>query len=251
MINYIQRYLKHKLTLYYYSIKRLLYYGQIKNNITTSKRLSYLWPSTPNRTTLIQMLINNNQYKSYLEIGCDKNINFSQINIEKKVGVDPNKGGTFRGTSDEYFKNNKTKFDIIFIDGLHEENQVTLDIINSLSVLNEGGVVLLHDCIPQTFIEQFCPRLQPSWTGDVWKSILKVRQKKELDCATLLIDHGVSIIVKRENSMPLNKIDEKEINFDRFVDCHKEWLNCIEYNELSEWLNQENKSINNIKKLTI
>ena len=46
-------------------------------------------------------------------------------------------------TSDEFFKNNKDQFDLIFIDGLHHYNQVKKDIINSVEVLKDGGIILM------------------------------------------------------------------------------------------------------------
>ena len=69
-------------------------------------------------------MINKNGYSDYLEIGCDQNQLFSKIKIQNKVGVDPSSGGNVRKTSDEFFKDNKNKFDIVFIDGLHIYNQV-------------------------------------------------------------------------------------------------------------------------------
>ena len=63
----------------------------------------------PSRIEIIQSIINKNKYQNYLEIGCDKNENFSKIKIKNKVGVDPLQGGTLRMTSDEYFKKSKEK----------------------------------------------------------------------------------------------------------------------------------------------
>ena len=63
-------------------------------------------------------IINLKKFNNYLEIGCDQDENFSQINIKNKIGVDPKSGGTHRMTSDTFFKNNKDKFDVIFLDGL-------------------------------------------------------------------------------------------------------------------------------------
>ncbi len=83
---------------------------------------------------------------------------FSKIKIEKKIGVDPVSGGTIRDTSDNFFKKNNKKFDIIFIDGLHEYDQVKKDINNSLLFLNDNGVIFLHDCMPMRFINQAVPR---------------------------------------------------------------------------------------------
>ena len=46
-----------------------------------------------------------------------KIINLRNIKISNKVGVDPISGGTLRMTSDNFFKNNETFFDLIFLDG--------------------------------------------------------------------------------------------------------------------------------------
>ena len=89
--------------------------------------------------------------------------------MERKVGVDPYSGGNFRGTSDEFFSKNNEKFDCIFIDGLHEYEQVCRDISNSLKILNKNGIILLHDCLPSTINQQAVPRYKAVWNGDVWK----------------------------------------------------------------------------------
>jgi len=54
----------------------------------------------------------------YLEIGCFNDEVFDSVPLLKhqKVGVDPQKGGTLRLTSDAFFKKNKDIFNVIFID---------------------------------------------------------------------------------------------------------------------------------------
>ncbi|MEK9726952.1 MAG: class I SAM-dependent methyltransferase [Candidatus Margulisiibacteriota bacterium] len=203
-------------------------------------KLNYDWSQYPNRTDLIQSLIQKHNYRSYLEIGCDHNQNFSKIKINKKIGVDPIRGGTFRGTSDEFFKQTKQMFDIIFIDGLHTEEQVLIDIENSLKHLNENGILILHDCIPTSFLEQHVPRIQESWTGSVWRAIVKVRQMEHIDTATIIADHGISIILKRDNINQLPKINSNDLTFSNFSKHHKKWLNCIEYKNINEWISVSN-----------
>ena len=106
------------------------------------------------RYDIINALIKKNKYKNYLEIGVRDNHCFNKIKIKDKSGVDPMKDDwevssqenwdpskvpvKFRMTSDEYFKKHNTKYDIIFIDGLHENEQVYKDIQNSLRCLNKG-----------------------------------------------------------------------------------------------------------------
>ena len=126
-------------------------------------------------------IIDFKKYNSYLEIGCDRNQSFSNIKIEKRIGVDPVEGGTHKMTSDHFFSINKDNFDIIFIDGLHEYTQVMKDIKNSLKVLNKEGIILLHDCLPRTIWNQITPRLNSDWNGDVWKSIVHCRTLENID----------------------------------------------------------------------
>jgi len=51
----------------------------------------------------------------------------------------------FKGTSDKFFKNNSQKFDVIYIDGWHEANQVYKDINNSWDYLNVNGIIICDD----------------------------------------------------------------------------------------------------------
>ena len=83
-------------------------------------------------------------------------------------------------------ENNKnTKFDIVFIDGLHQCEQVVKDINNSIQFLNENGKILLDDIIPLNYDEQLKVPLKHEvrngilktfvpWTGDVWKTLYHI-----------------------------------------------------------------------------
>lgn len=119
------------------------------------------WTSmTHNRVTLVRKLISkvtpSNQCR-YLEIGCAGNKLFNCVDAEFKVGVDPFSGGTHRMTSDEYFSTRNEKFDIVFIDGLHEYHQVKTDVVNALQCVEPGGYIALHDMLPRNWIEANVP----------------------------------------------------------------------------------------------
>lgn len=104
----------------------LVAYQYFGNFYAPTRKNSLLEDYYYNRTSLISFLTNKYQYKTYLEIGCDLNQTFGLINNLYNVAicVDPEKGGTLRMTSDDFFAQNKQKFDIIFIDGLHVASQV-------------------------------------------------------------------------------------------------------------------------------
>lgn len=200
------------------------------------KKLDFNWSEYPNRLEIIQNIITSRKYKKYLEIGCDKNQIFSNIEIDFKIGVDPVQGGNVRKTSDNFFKNNLDKFDIIFIDGLHKYDQVNKDIKNSLKVLNEGGIILLHDCMPKSYLHQAVPRSRMSWNGDVWKNIVEARTNPDLDTYTCFADQGIGIIFNRPNR---NKLIISENNFNKlkfkdFYYNYREYLNIINSEEINK-----------------
>ena len=77
-------------------------------------KIIYNFPSNFNRIDLVDYFIKKNNYSNYLEIGCDQDQLFSKVNIVNKIGVDPSSGGNVRKTSDQFFLENKKKFDIIY-----------------------------------------------------------------------------------------------------------------------------------------
>ncbi len=186
------------------------------------------------RLTIVQDLIKRKKYEKYLEIGCFDDELFKHIGCKKKVGVDPVSGGTVRDTSDNFFKKNDERFDCIFIDGLHKYSQVKKDIQNSLKFLTKGGVILLHDCLPNNYYEQATPRCQWTWNGDVWKAIIECRTKKDIDVYTCYADYGIGVIFKRPNQNLLEypKKNYSQIKFEEYFHNYKKLMNLIEYDDL-------------------
>ena len=135
----------------------------------------------------------------YLEIGVYNNEVFNSIplKIENKFGVDPVRGGNFRMGSDDFFKKySHLKFDVIFIDGLHEYEQCQKDLINSIKFLNNGGYIFLHDLIPLNWRMELVPRIQKKWNGDVWKVAYELHKSKNIKFKIADIDNGVGYFKK-------------------------------------------------------
>jgi hypothetical protein len=153
------------------------------------------------RTEIIQVLINKTQAKKYLEIGMGPGLNFSNIQCDYKICVDPTPTVpvTFSLTSDDFFAQNNETFDIIFIDGLHWSEQVYNDIVNSLNVLNDGGYIICHDMNPHSeFIQRYPqPKSESEWTGDCWKAWVKLRsERNDLNMCVVDTDYGCGVITK-------------------------------------------------------
>ena len=196
--------------------------------------ISFDFSDKPSRMTVVQNIIDQKEYKDYLEIGTFDDELFSSIKCETKVGVDPFSGGTHRMTSDKFFLNNDKKFDCIFIDGLHHYEQVIKDIENSINILSNDGIILMHDCLPVSLGAQSVPRTEMNWNGDVWKAFVEQRTKNFLDCYTCYADHGIGVILKRDNKLLLDlKIKNfKKLRFIDFYKDHKKLMNIVEYEDL-------------------
>ena len=214
-------------------ITKKIYYNIFVENF--SKKISYNFPQDFFRWDLIEYLDNKFSYQSYLEIGCDENQLFSKIKIKNKYGVDPVRGGNIKKTSDDFFNNNQKTFDLIFIDGLHEYDQVKKDILNSLKFLNKNGIVLVHDCLPDCCSKQAVPRYRMTWNGNVWKAIVDLRTDSEIEIFTCEIDQGIAVIQNKQNSaiLQINK-KAKKLTFKDFYNNYKNYMRVISLEELKK-----------------
>ncbi len=93
--------------------------------------------------------------------------------------------------------------------GLHTYEQSFKDVENSLRCLNARGVVITHDCNPQSEAMARPLRLMGyapgsnqqdwgvEWNGDVWKTICRLRSTHDdLNIFVLDCDKGMGIITR-------------------------------------------------------
>lgn len=175
------------------------------NNINEPQVQRYL-NSTLTRTDIIQHLIDltGRDTAVYLELGVFQGENITKIQAAQKFGVDPGAEGivhpmvTHPCTTDEFFEliagHDDIKFDVIFVDALHEYEQAYKDVINSLKHLQPNGYVVMHDCSPTSKLAQDPDRKCVCWNGDVWRSLLRVREEQDIIVHTIDTDFGVAVL---------------------------------------------------------
>lgn len=184
------------------------------------------------RTELIQLLIDKYDLKSYVEIGTQRAANnFDKIRCVWKCSVDPDKNSDAfcKMTSDEYFSYDRLDpktIDIFFIDGFHEREQVTRDINNALRELSTNGFIVVHDCNPVNELVQRVPRESKQWTGDVWKSILDLRDREDLRMYVVDTDWGCAVIQKGNNGFKWIN-GKPELTYENLDKNRREWLNLV------------------------
>jgi len=196
-----------------------------------------------NRDKIINLLVSHFGYKEYLEIGFDNpNRNFNRIRCIIKTSVDNKKASqpTHRMSSDQFFVSipAEKSFDLIFIDGLHEYEQVLRDVKNSLALLNSGGAILLHDCNPPTAWHQRSYQEYQAkrghWNGTVWQAFVDLRSTREdLEMFVVDTDWGVGLI--RRGTQKLLQIPDV-MDYEVFAKNREEALNLISCEAFFAWL---------------
>lgn len=215
------------------------YYGFIKNRYSKNKIL-FKQDVNLTRISIVNHFINNYKNKNslrYLEIGCANNKLFNKVNLNKmaKYGVDPIQGGNIRKTSDNFFRNNKLFFDIIFIDGDHRYFQVQKDIINSIKCLKKNGIILIHDCTPANWESEHVPRFTESWSGDVWKVACELTASFNCFFRVIKCESGIGFL-SISNNFDYKKIDSLQNK--RFNDYYNLYHKKIKFVSFKELLNQ-------------
>lgn len=187
------------------------------------------------RIDVLQLLQKKRNYRRYLEIGCQGDVCFSQIEAEHKVGVDPVSGGTHRMTSDAYFadlakQKLQPEFDLIFIDGDHHHNQVWKDVQNALAILAPKGALVMHDCLPLNRAYE-----KPTWSGTAWRAYAKLRTRPTLEAFVGDFDHGVGLIRFGSNtnivSIP-QSLDK--LTYDDFVKNRERWMRPVSFEQIEK-----------------
>ena len=198
-----------------------------------------------NRLDIINHLINRFCYQRYLEIGVHTGDVLNGCNASYKIGIDPD-FNTYKGnvrvypnSSDDFFDkaSKKIKFDIIFVDGMHESEQVFRDIKNSLAHLSDKGTIVVHDCSPPTewhtrSYEEY-KKTGGDWNGDVYKGYIKAVNSFNVNYFTVNTDWGVGII--HPCGIPIVSIKE-----------YNDTLSWEEFNKNREKADQEIKKAKNL-----
>ena len=185
-----------------------------------------------NRTSFISRALYKFDLENckYLEIGVCTNEVFNSIPLlaKNKIGVDPVSGGTHRMTSDNFFKKNSEKFDVIFIDGLHLYEQCQKDCINALDSLKDNGIIIFHDMLPRNYLEENVPPRQKTWSGDVWKVAVEITNSNNLDFIIANIDRGVGILKPKKNYNYKIMNELKTMDFNEFYDVFYDKLPIVD-----------------------
>lgn len=194
------------------------------------------------RYDIINSFISERGYKRYLEIGTKHGDCLTRVDAPVRISVDPDPQSvaSYVMTSDEFFlmtqltpsMENEFCPDIIFIDGLHEHNQVYRDIENALAILSPGGVIILHDCLPtsEKMQEHHTESQDALWTGDVWKAFVRARAKLPYEMYTINTDFGCGIIdtrIRKRSDTAGMPTDMERMTYEQFLQ-NQHWMNIKE-----------------------
>lgn len=180
------------------------------------------------RGKIINDIFKKYNYTKYLEIGYLEGLTFNQIECTKKVAVDPNPLNdnpcVIKETSDDFFGKNEEKFDVIFIDGYHEKNQVLRDFENSFNFLSENGLIILHDVNPFTI-----EGTKQTGNGDCYQTWMNLFENYKLKTYSNYYD-TIGIFSKKLNSKQI-KLELKEFSWSNFENERNKYIYDLQIND--------------------
>ena len=140
-----------------------------------------------------------------LELGASLGFTIFNVSkvVDKVVGVDICDNRLFKVgefnmiSTNDFFKNQKDTFDIIFIDANHDFEAVKEDFDNSVKVLNINGIIILDDTDPLYDYLTDTTRCSNAYLINDY-----IRNNyKELDIIVLpILCKGMTLVTKRRNS---------------------------------------------------
>ena len=187
-----------------------------------------------NRSDIVNVIAKKINAENYLQIGVYDGSYFKNVKCDYKIGVDPDPSSKalIIQNSDFFFAFNKAKFDIILIDGIHTQKQVTRDIINSLKFLNNDGYIVCSNINPEQESLQTDFYQGGSWTGTCWKSFVELRKTRDdLFMAVVDTDFGCGLITRGKQE--IIKIEEP-ITYQLLESRRKELLNLISIDQFND-----------------
>jgi hypothetical protein len=210
---------------------------------------------TPKRYDVINWFLQQTSQRRYIEIGVRNPEDcFNRIDASYKVSVDPGfevdvNLADVKLTSDEFFdalKSGKlelphSRFDVIFIDGLHHAEQAYRDIKNSVEILDTPGYIVMHDCNPPTRFHaredyaEFGPA-GGNWDGTTWKAFQRFRTESDLNSYVIDTDWGLGVIESHASAEEFRL--DSNINpfyeFAVFESNRKQILNLVDFKSVKE-----------------
>lgn len=173
-------------------------YSRLYNIPSTIK-----YKKTEHYINFIIWLVKLTNCQSYLELGSETSQEIKKI-VKTCVCVDDinnNKiENLYQMTTDDFFKTNTEKFDIVFIDKNHNYKQARIDFDNSLNILNEYGIIIIHDTDPITK-----ELLKTNYCDDCYKIIDYIESQENLNIITLpLQETGMTIVMKKNDKRIIN-----------------------------------------------
>ena len=169
------------------------------------------------RYEFLNRLIEEHEFKDYLEIGLSTGHCFKHIQAENRTWIDPRPAYHEDGVvalpvdSDTAFDkmSDFQMYDLIFIDGAHRWENVSRDFLNSADHLRPGGIIVLHDCNPLTEAAQAVTPTTGDWNGDVWVAFVAMRAaySEVFDMLTVDTDQGLGFAYRYDDFPHMPKAD--------------------------------------------
>jgi len=193
------------------------------------------------RYELINSLALINNATTYLEVGVENGETFNKVEISNKTAVDPIcgfekqsfVGNFYEMTSDKFFDeaiSKNLKFDLIFLDGLHQWEFAMRDFVNATLLSHKKTIIIIDDVYPSDYFSQLrsqsdclnfkkaANHIDRNWMGDVYKILPLLNVLfTQWSFFTIRSNNGQTVLFQLPRNAPLIENPKLESDFEDFL----------------------------------
>lgn len=197
-----------------------------------------VWPAYLSRAGVLNAILTLFETPHYLEIGANSGDTFFAAQAQRKVAVSPSFSFDveeakakhpnclfYSAKSDAFFGNpavEQSRYDVIFLSGLHTLEQTIRDLFNAVAFLTSDGIIVIDNVIPSSYHaalpdEEIAWHVRNQlgvqdgmWMGDVYKIVFFLQTfLQQYSYATVVENHGQLVVWKSRR--PAEEIVQRRV----------------------------------------
>lgn len=129
------------------------------------------------------------------------------------------------------------QYDLIVFDNHAQAAQLYESVNLAIQLLARNGTILLANSFAPNEHEASMPKPETAffWCGDVWRVVVLLRQRMDVDLAMLDVAWGYTVVKARASRRP---VFADEVNWKKFARTTDRILPVLSMMEMHEWLNE-------------
>lgn len=189
----------------------------------------------PARRDLIAICAHQLKAQSFLQLRASERDSFKEINVPRKVLVDPFGAGTVERPILPFLKLSCDTFDLAAFADPVDAATLAEELLPAIARLRHNGCLIIPDTNPRFEIRSISPRISDAWQGDSWRVVAALHSRPELRFCTVPIERGVTVLLAGGEALS-GSLQPVALRWEEFVQRREQLLRMISFENFEQWL---------------